>query len=130
MNIPDSDLIVERTRGQGPGGQHRNKTSSCIKLTHIPTGITVTEDGRNQHANLRKAKKTLVKRIKQAQAADAAAAKKADRDRKVASSTRVRTYDKSANRVVDHRTGMKRTFDEVVKNGNIQDFLEDFLADL
>ncbi len=130
MNLRDQDLSIERIRGQGPGGQHRNKTASCIRITHIPTGISVTEDGRNQHQNLRKAKKTLVKRIKQVADREAAAAKKADRDRKVASTTRVRTYDKSANRVVDHRTGMKRSFDEVVKGGNIQDFLDGYLADL
>lgn len=130
MNLRDEDLTIERIRGQGPGGQHRNKTASCVRITHIPTGISVTEDGRSQHSNLRKAKKTLVKRIKQAQDTKAAAAKKAAHKERVANSTRVRTYDQSKNRVVDHRTGMKRTFDDVVKQGNIQDFLEDFLADL
>lgn len=130
MNLRDEDLTIERIRGQGPGGQHRNKTASCVRITHVPTGISVMEDGRNQHQNLRKAKKTLVKRIKQAQNEAAAAAKKADRDRKVAESVRVRTYDQSSNRVVDHRTGMKRSFDEVVKRGNIQDFLDGYLADL
>lgn len=130
MNIPDTDLIIERTTGQGPGGQARNRQKNCIRITHVPTGIIVTEDGRNQHQNLRKAKKTLIKRIKEAQAADAAAAKKAERDRKVRESPRVRTYDQSKNRVTDHRTNMKRTFDDVVKRGNIQDFLDDFLADL
>lgn len=130
MNINDNDLAIERIRGQGPGGQHRNKTASCVRITHLPTGIQVTVDGRNQHANLRKAKKELVRRIQVVGDRRAAEAKKADRDRKVASSVRVRTYDQNANRVVDHRTNMRRQFDDVVRRGDLQDLMEGYLADL
>ena len=130
MNIPDDDIRIERTKGTGKGGQRKNKVETAVRLTHIPTGITAYADTRSQATSLKKAKKELVRRIKAADDARVAAAKKADRDRKVASSTRVRTYDQSANRVTDHRTGIKRTFDDVVKGGNIQDFLDGFLADL
>ena len=130
MNLRDEDLSIERIRGQGPGGQHRNKTASCVRITHLPTGISVTEDGRNQHANLRKAKKTLVRRIMQVEDERAAEAKKADRDRKVAESTRVRTYNQCSGKVKDHRTNMEKAFREVVKGGSLQDFMEGYLADL
>lgn len=130
MNFPKNQLKIETMRGQGAGGQHRNKTDSMVRITHLPTGIVVQCDGRNQHANKRKALKELEKRLKEADAETRAAAKKAERDRKVASSRRVRTYDETANRVTDHRTQMRRQFNETVKGKTVQDFLDGYLADL
>ena len=51
LKINDNDLEWITRRGSGPGGQHRNKTESCVDLKHIPTGIKVTADSRSQHQN-------------------------------------------------------------------------------
>jgi len=63
--LPKKDVKIERTKGKGPGGQHRNKTESMIKATHIPTGITVSIDGRHQHKNKKLALKELEERVNQ-----------------------------------------------------------------
>ena len=127
MKLNDSDLSIERIRGQGPGGQHRNKTASCVRITHIPTGIQVQIDGRNQHQNLRKAKKELARRIEAAGREKAAATKKADRDRRVKETRVVRTYNQHRNQVKGSK--ITRSFDDVVRRGNIQDFLDEGLWD-
>jgi len=58
------DINVFYTKGTGPGGQHKNKTQSCVNMVHIPTGIKVMVDGRNQHHNYDGALKELKKRLK------------------------------------------------------------------
>lgn len=124
MNIPKSDIKIETMRGSGPGGQHRNKTDSCVRATHVPTGLSVTIDGRSQHKNRRAALKALSEALRASQEAESAAQKKAERDRKVRYSRRVRTYDQTNNRVTDHRSGLKRRFDDVVRRGNLDDLLD------
>lgn len=112
--MKDSELQIERITGSGPGGQHRNKTASCIRLTHLPTGLQVTIDGRNQHANLRKAKKLLARRLIEAKAEDAAEQRKARRDRAIKDSPVIRTYDYKRKVVKDHRTGKVASLKEVL----------------
>jgi peptide chain release factor 1 len=51
LRLDERDLEWKTRRGSGPGGQHRNKTESCVDLTHKPTGIKVTADSRSQHEN-------------------------------------------------------------------------------
>lgn len=103
--MKDTDLEIERITGSGPGGQHRNKTASCIRLTHKPTGIQVTIDGRNQHANLRKAKKLMVQRLAEAKDSARAKDRKARRDAAIKDSPVIRTYDYKRKVVKDHRSG-------------------------
>ena len=63
MKIEKKDLKIETMRGKGEGGQHKNVTDSCVRITHIPTGIVVMKDGRNQHHNKRIAMRELRKRL-------------------------------------------------------------------
>jgi protein subunit release factor B len=63
---PDKDLSWEFFRASGPGGQHRNKTESGVRLTHLPTGITVTAtERRSQAANRKAARQRLAQRLAQ-----------------------------------------------------------------
>lgn len=131
MNLRDEDLSIERIRGRGPGGQHRNKTASCVRITHLPTGIVVQSDTRCQHTSLRKAKKALVKAIKAAEKREKQEAAKADRDERIKNETVRRTYDARRNKVRDHRSGRTTTFKQMMTGKSLQDFLEDDLwADL
>jgi protein subunit release factor A len=60
----DSDVRIETFRGSGAGGQHRNKTDSCVRMTHIPTGITaIATEQRSQHQNKKVARSRLQSRI-------------------------------------------------------------------
>jgi peptide chain release factor 1 len=63
VEIYPSEVRVEYTRGTGKGGQHKNKTDSCVILTHYATGIKVRRDGRDQHKNKRDAWTELTKRV-------------------------------------------------------------------
>lgn len=57
------ELKKEYTRGSGPGGQHKNKTESCVTLIHMATGISARVDGRQKHKNEEKAMKILTERV-------------------------------------------------------------------
>lgn len=64
VTLRDSDIRVDTYRGSGPGGQHRNKTDSAIRLTHVPTGIQVTaSEERSQHQNRAVAWKRLKEKL-------------------------------------------------------------------
>lgn len=109
-------------RGKGPGGQHRNKTSSMVRITHKPTGIVVTIDGRYQHKNKKLAMKELEQRLGDAKRETLAKAKKADRDIKIHEHTVVRTYDFSRGVVKDHRTGRTASLKNILEKGRLDLF--------
>lgn len=67
IRIPDSELRWETIRGSGPGGQHRNKTESMVRLTHIPTGLQASIDGRSQTQNRELALTLLFARLQSRQ---------------------------------------------------------------
>lgn len=66
MGINKDDVVYETMRGRGAGGQHKNKTDSCVRATHKPTGISVRIDGRDQSKNKKAAFKELEKRVQEA----------------------------------------------------------------
>jgi peptide chain release factor 1 len=118
--IPKSDIKVERIRGTGPGGQRKNKVATCVRLTHLPTGIVVTADCRTQPESMRKALKDLDKRLAEASATAKAEKRKAKRDHAIKNETTIRTYDFKSGQVRDHRTGKTAPIKQVLGKGKIE----------
>jgi len=114
-----NEYTITWTKGQGPGGQHKNKVANCCVLTHVPTGTVVKVDGRSRTSNLKEARLIMSGRLEDLAAEQKAAKRKADRDRKIKDNTRVRTYDYTKGGVVDHRTGKKASIKDVVEKGLI-----------
>lgn len=114
-----SDLRFEYMRGTGPGGQHRNKTDSACRVTHIPTGISAYADERSQHTSKRKALQELKSRLRSIQQEKKAAEKKARRDHAIHNTERIRTYDLGRGVVTDHRTGKTASVKNVLEKGKI-----------
>jgi len=115
MSISKSDLKIEFTKGTGPGGQHKNKVNSKVKITHIPTGITVEEDGRDQHHNKKMALKKMEARLKADKELKIAKKKKERRDIKIHDHTIIRTYNYKRGTVKDHRTGKIASLKKVLE---------------
>jgi len=114
------DVLIRWTKGQGPGGQHKNKVANCCVMTHAPSGVTVKVDGRSRRSNESVAWKILAKKLKYLRAADLAANRKADRDVKIRTNERVRTYDYTRNLVTDHRTGKTASIKNIVDKGRLE----------
>ena len=118
-----NDYKIEVTRGSGPGGQHKNKVETCVKITHIPSGITETcQDTRSKNQNLKLAKQRIITKLEniQQQAKD----KKENLKRREQIQTgertfRRRTYDFKSQIVTDHISGKKAPLQQVL-NGNIE----------
>lgn len=119
-----SDIKFEYTRGQGPGGQHKNKTDSCVKATHIPSGLSVTIDGRKQGQNKREAVNQLRRLLDDHAEAEKAHAKKQRRDQKIKERDIIRTYNYSRGTVKDHRSRKTASLKQVMEKGRI-DLLHD-----
>lgn len=119
-----AEVTIMTKRGSGPGGQHRNKTESCVVARHNPTGLTATIDGREQHANKRLALKVLAARLqelemsqKHTQICDAKRQQVGNGGR----ADKIRTYNFIDSRAVDHRTGVKTSkVDDVIYKGKFE----------
>lgn len=107
--IDPRDLEESFTRGSGKGGQHRNKTDTCVVLRHLPTGISVRVDGgRSQHVNRQTAMQLLRTRIKGEADERAVGARNASRRTQLGSGMRgdkIRTVALQRDTVTDHETG-------------------------
>ena len=128
LEIDPNDLKIDTFRSSGAGGQHINKTSSAIRITHLPTGTVVEcQDERSQYKNKDKAltvlKSRLLKEKQDKQASEIAANRKSQvgtGDR----SERIRTYNYPQGRLTDHRIGLTLYKLEDILNGNLDEVID------
>lgn len=128
LKIEDKDLRIDVFRSSGPGGQSVNTTDSAVRITHIPSGIVVSQqDQKSQLQNKLKAMEVLRARLLDAKIAEQEAARARMRKTQVGTgdrSAKIRTYNYPQNRVTDHRINL--TLHELTKvlNGEIEPFIE------
>ena len=131
IRIDENDLRIDTFRASGAGGQHVNRTDSAVRVTHLPSGIVVSQqDEKSQHKNRAKAMKILRARLYEVERSSKAAARAADRKSQVGSgdrSERIRTYNFPQGRVTDHRINLTLYKLEKVLNGEALDELVDAL---
>ena len=134
VEIDDKDLKIDIYRASGAGGQHVNTTDSAVRITHLPTGIVVTQqDERSQHKNRARAMQVLRTRVydlkrEQAQGAEAEARKAmvGSGDR----SERIRTYNFPQGRVTDHRINLTlHRLPEILEGPGLGELIDALIAE-
>lgn len=132
VEIADSDLRVDTYRASGPGGQSVNTTDSAVRITHVPTGIVVTQqDEKSQHKNRAKAMRVLRARLYEHERQQIDAERAEARRSQVGSgdrSERIRTYNFPQGRVTDHRINLTLHKLERILDGEALDELVDALV--
>ena len=134
LKIDEGDLRIDVFRAGGPGGQSVNTTDSAVRITHIPTGLSVSQqDEKSQHKNKAKGMKILRARLYELERSRIDQERSKDRKNKIGSgdrSERIRTYNFPQGRVTDHRINLTlhklqeflegEAFDEIVENLTLQ----------
>ena len=132
VHIDPKDLQIDTFRSSGAGGQHINKTSSAIRVTHLPTGMVVEcQDERSQYKNKEKALKVLRARLLDQEQSKADAQLAQERKIQVGSgdrSQRIRTYNFPQSRVTDHRIGLTLYKLEEVLAGDLDEIIDSLIA--
>ena len=132
VEINPADLKIDTFRASGAGGQHINKTSSAIRITHLPTGMVVEcQDERSQHKNRDKAMKVLRSRLLAEKQQEQKQQIDATRRTQVGSgdrSERIRTYNYPQGRVTDHRIGLTLYKLDAVLSGALADVIDPLIA--
>ncbi|KAK0453868.1 peptide chain release factor 1 [Armillaria borealis] len=123
------DIKIEVMRARGAGGQHVNKTESAVRLTHIPSGITVSmQDERSQHQNKRRAFQVLQARLMDQRIIRDIAQRRATKNSLVSGvdrSDKIRTYNYAQERVTDHRIGLSLiNLSAVLESNGLGEFIE------
>ena len=128
LEIDPKDLKIDTFRSSGAGGQHINKTSSAIRITHLPTGTVVEcQDERSQYKNKDKALKVLKSRLlkeKQDKQANEIAESRKSQVGTGDRSERIRTYNYPQGRLTDHRIGLTLYKLEDILNGNLDEVID------
>ncbi|MDR1296929.1 MAG: peptide chain release factor 2 [Deltaproteobacteria bacterium] len=133
IEINDKDLRIDTYRASGSGGQHVNKTSSAVRITHLPTNIVVQcQDEKSQHRNKDVAMKVLRARLYQLEESKKAAEVKKMHDNKkeIGWGSQIRSYTLQPYRLIkDHRTGYQSGNVDNVLAGDISGFIKAYLLD-
>ncbi len=128
VKIEDKDLRIDVFRSSGPGGQSVNTTDSAVRITHIPTGIVVSQqDQKSQLQNKLKAMEVLRARLLDAKLAEQEAERARMRKTQVGTgdrSAKIRTYNFPQSRVTDHRIGLTLYDLAGVMNGGIEPLID------
>ena len=132
VDINPNDLEIDTFRSSGAGGQHINKTSSAIRITHKPTGLVVEcQDERSQYKNKDKAMKVLKSRLLKMEQDKQNEAIASDRRSQVGSgdrSEKIRTYNFPQGRVTDHRIKLTIYKIDQVLDGDLDEILDSLIA--
>ncbi|MBQ9742484.1 MAG: peptide chain release factor 1 [Ruminococcus sp.] len=132
IDINPADLKIDTFRASGAGGQHINKTSSAIRITHLPTGMVVEcQDERSQYKNKDKAMKVLRSRLLSEKQQEQSGAIAAERKSQVGSgdrSERIRTYNYRENRITDHRIGLTLYRLDSILEGALEELIDPLIA--
>lgn len=128
IEIDPKDVRTDVYRASGAGGQHVNKTSSAVRMTHLPTGIVVAmQDERSQQQNRVKAEKILKARVYDYYQQQEQSAYDANRKQAIGTgdrSERIRTYNFPQNRVTDHRIGLTLNKLDKILAGDLDEIVE------
>ncbi len=131
IDIKDSDLRVDVFRAGGPGGQSVNTTDSAVRITHLPTGVVVSQqDEKSQHKNKAKALKILRARVYESEKRKKDKERSEDRKNQIGSgdrSERIRTYNFPQGRVTDHRINLTLHKLEEFLSGEIHEDMNESL---
>jgi peptide chain release factor 2 len=131
IDIQEKDLRLDTFRASGPGGQHVNKTSSAVRLTHLPTGIVVSSQSeRSQHRNKELAMKVLRARLYNLEKRKQAEKKQEmqDSQKEIAWGSQIRSYTLQPYRMIkDHRTKHEEGNVDAVLDGDLDRFVEAYL---
>ncbi|MCF6309725.1 MAG: peptide chain release factor 1 [Sulfurimonas sp.] len=134
VEIKDNDLKIDVMRSSGCGGQSVNTTDSAVRITHLPTGLVVTnQDQKSQHKNREKAMKVLKARLYDLEMREAQEKDSAQRSAQVGTgdrSGRIRTYNYPQNRISDHRITLTLyRLNEIMSGGLLDEVIEPLIAD-
>lgn len=134
VEIEDKDLRIDVFRASGAGGQHVNKTESAVRITHLPTGIVVSQqDEKSQHKNKARAMQILRAKLFDAERERIDKERAANRKGQVGSgdrSERIRTYNFPQSRVTDHRINLTlHKLDQVLEGDGLGELVDALIAE-
>ncbi len=133
VHIEDKDLRIDTFRAQGAGGQHVNTTDSAVRITHLPSGLVVSQqDAKSQHKNKAKALKILRARLFDMERERQHSERAQNRKDQVGSgdrSERIRTYNFPERRVTDHRIGLTLHVLDSFLDGDLDEVIDALLSE-